>query len=285
MAFQLDTSDLPILGSYAAALQRWGSIIPTRGRAQDTRPLGSRRKTHVVIGKDEPTGDIYVQLYRTRVLTYHVNGNLTLNTGGWNTNSTLGLIHAVAPYHVGVTQRSGRLWVSAHHNGEEGWFWMEDNHITLEPRVVPDGRELFHVVDPKTVRVRRVNRKGMNELRKRFAPLYAFTAAYIKMMWTEHDGPNAARLRRSDETHPYTTSPFEPTDDPVVLRKQMAYAGWRHSTKGYIWGALRNDPRMADAGASLIRREYIDKALRYMFPDVAYHQVEVPLGQIASDAP
>lgn len=74
--------------SYTEAHDKWASIKPIRGRAdQNTRPLASRRNDHLTIRKDDTTSDIVVQLYYTDIVTYHTDGTITLIPYGSNTTN------------------------------------------------------------------------------------------------------------------------------------------------------------------------------------------------------
>lgn len=59
-------------------------------------------------------GDSYaVVLYNTDVVTYHPDDSVTINTGGWFTNSTMSRINAYAPQWVPrVFRHRNKLWLS-----------------------------------------------------------------------------------------------------------------------------------------------------------------------------
>lgn len=57
-----------------------------QGRCYESRKLANN--TYLKRGGWRPKGDIAVQLHSTDVITFHPNGDVTLNTGGWNTITT-----------------------------------------------------------------------------------------------------------------------------------------------------------------------------------------------------
>lgn len=66
--------------SYETAHRKWASIKPVRGRSdKNTRPLARRSNDNLTIHKDMTTGDIVVTLYRTEIIRYSADGDITLN--------------------------------------------------------------------------------------------------------------------------------------------------------------------------------------------------------------
>jgi len=99
---------LSTLHSYADALAKYNSIKPIRGNLYNVRPLDSRRAQHLRI---EMAGeDVCCVLYRTRVVTYHKTGAVTLNYGGWNTTETRAFVEALTGWWA--TSRAGQFFVA-----------------------------------------------------------------------------------------------------------------------------------------------------------------------------
>lgn len=71
--------------------------------------------------------DIAITLHSTDIVLYHIDGSITLNTGGWNTMTTRDRLHAYSPFRVG-TER-GTLYVTS--NGKRYRF---HDGITFGPR-------------------------------------------------------------------------------------------------------------------------------------------------------
>lgn len=64
--------------TYDQAAQKHASIVPIRGRAVDTRPLGNRRNDNLTIRRCPKTDAIIVRLYQTDIVTYNTDGTIDL---------------------------------------------------------------------------------------------------------------------------------------------------------------------------------------------------------------
>ena len=62
---------------------------------------------------------IAVRLHATNVVTYHRDGRIILNTGGWRTSTTKTRLNDYSP--ARISQRKGEWF--AHFNGEEHEFF------------------------------------------------------------------------------------------------------------------------------------------------------------------
>ena len=156
---RLRTGDIPSLSSHAEALAHWESVNPIRGRRDDERPIGDRRKSHMKIARNLDT--VICVLYETNVITFHPDNTITVCVPEeWRTNSTADFISAVLRdnlYYAGlkdndvvvsldIPQRLFRI-------GEKTRF-----------KLVPNGLEL---IEGNIVRnTHAVNRKVMNAARK-----------------------------------------------------------------------------------------------------------------------
>ncbi|AFU88327.1 hypothetical protein CcrSwift_gp334 [Caulobacter phage CcrSwift] len=84
-----------------------------------------------------------VRLHDTDVLTFHVNGAVEINTGGWNTLTTRDRINAFAPPHVRVYSDKGRAVVHALPAGASAVTWSSpaaSKPFAKRATVHPDGR-------------------------------------------------------------------------------------------------------------------------------------------------
>lgn len=91
------------------------------GRNRDSRKVA--RNTYL----QRRGNSIAVQLHDTDVVTFHPDGSVTLNTGGWNTVTTRDRMNAFSPLHV-WTER-GTAYVSS--NGKR---YRYHDGITFGPR-------------------------------------------------------------------------------------------------------------------------------------------------------
>ena len=108
--------------SYEQAKNRWESVKPIRGRAEDVRPVGNRRATEYRIVKEEDPkpfeeADVFKIIYygsssssyNTDYVTYYHDGRVTLDVGDYPSVGTSEIIDAFSPYTC--AKRNGRVWV------------------------------------------------------------------------------------------------------------------------------------------------------------------------------
>ena len=163
------------LRTYGMAKELYDSIKPIRGRADDVRPLGDRRRTHEVIRKvhvrHEETGamvEAYAcRLYSTDVVTYFPDGSITIYTGGWNTMSTMKFINWVSLVSV---------------SSSKGHVWLMDNQGKYHPfydTIRVDANNA--VINPKPFVRRVVDRQKSAEVRKAIKPFTDFCTTMLKL--------------------------------------------------------------------------------------------------------
>jgi hypothetical protein len=281
MGFHLETYDLPVLHDYAAAKRRFENTKPIRGRVDEVRPLGKRSKSHVRIemggdGTDMgcDTGDnVHVVLYSTRVVTYYPDGRIRLYVGNWSSDSTHQLINHVVPFHPRVHSFSGKSWFTSYHGWSSGEFV-----VPAEGALMQRGEyNTWELTNPERVTIQNINRKGMNEVRREYKPLYNYVRGLVKLTRNDFDGPNIARLpeRMAGMSAP---SNFHPTDDPEMLYQQVAAVA---RERGHSWisqWVRNNNPKLADASSYIISLAILDRFMRANLPDRCISDVELPLG-------
>jgi hypothetical protein len=107
-------------------------IKPIRGRAEETRPIGDRRKDWMRIEMD---GDVVAcLLYQTQVVRYYPDGRVGLRCGEWVTATTADFMHEHSPFTV---QRSYKnMWVSGPFgpNKSTQYLPMPQQELVLYPR-------------------------------------------------------------------------------------------------------------------------------------------------------
>ena len=87
MAFHIDTQGIPTLRTYEKASKLEASIKPIRGRSDNCKPIGDRKKQHMSIRRDG-NNVIRARLHNTDVVAFHEDGLIEINMGGWNSVST-----------------------------------------------------------------------------------------------------------------------------------------------------------------------------------------------------
>lgn len=140
---------------YEQFKQKWEETKPIRGRSEDIRPIGARRKQDEKIVRVDMLSGEYAyaaQLYRTNVVTYYPDGIVEITTGGWDTASTTEFITEHSPFMAG--RKEGNVWIRVPHNGgdtryipvisggvrlqqeEGGGNWLLLTEIKIKQRVV-----------------------------------------------------------------------------------------------------------------------------------------------------
>jgi hypothetical protein len=108
-------------------------------------------------------------MYHTDVLTYHKSGWITVNLGGWATQTTLAFISSVLGMHV--VQRHGRPWIYARAvvNGKtvEGYHTL---HVSGSNLLTPYelNPTMLVLQNPAPNKTHRINRAGANNVRKQY---------------------------------------------------------------------------------------------------------------------
>lgn len=88
--------NMPSLGSYRAAYQKWENTKPIRGRGWDCRPLGDRKHTNYRI--DKCYGDrIECVMYSTSCVIFYPDDVIEINP--WSSKSTNDFVNAILRNH------------------------------------------------------------------------------------------------------------------------------------------------------------------------------------------
>ena len=103
-------SGIDQINDYAIALKRWEDTKPIRGRAEDVRPIGKRRRDWELLVKDTRADGVWygARLYRTNVVMYSPDGRIEFRTGGWASVSTAEFMSAHSPFRA--TKTRGQVW-------------------------------------------------------------------------------------------------------------------------------------------------------------------------------
>lgn len=171
--------------TYQQIKDQYENTKPIRGRSDDVRPAGKRRRDWERIVKTEQ-GYAY-QMHGTNCVEF-TEGKLILRSGGWTTVGTGKFINDYGP--VACGKRYNALWVGLDkawsnspthdYNTEGGYIWVP---IPAKGEVTFTWNETRqkYVLDPLKIRVRTVNRKRANEARKRVKPLLDYCKAMLKL--------------------------------------------------------------------------------------------------------
>lgn len=125
--------------SYAKAELKYNNTKPVRGTT--VRPVGCRRSRYAKARIEKQDESYVLYLWRTPIVTYHKDGSILLNSGGWYTQSTAVAISALSPLTCWTSK--GELIV-AHRRGDyanmqrfvvprEGLLFKPDEAGKLQP--------------------------------------------------------------------------------------------------------------------------------------------------------
>ena len=178
--YQANFRDLPVLASYDEAL-KWESMIkPIRGRTPECKPLAKRRNTWVNIRKEADT--VICKLYNTDVITYHKDGRIIVNLGGWASPTTMSFIEELL--YVRTRIAHNRVWI---HVGTEDkpctrWYTLRVNEPNLLTRgTLKHGESRFIFHNPTSVPVHKINRAGANSVRKLYKPFRDYLVTTMRL--------------------------------------------------------------------------------------------------------
>jgi hypothetical protein len=91
------------------------------GRFAQQRKLANN--THA-LRKDD--GTIAIRLHATDIITFHPDGTIVANSGGWKTRTTKDRLNSYLP--VRINQNKGQ------------WYWAEGKLFTDGDKILPDGK-------------------------------------------------------------------------------------------------------------------------------------------------
>lgn len=97
--------------SYKWYEQKYNTTKPIRGRKEDVRPIGQRRRDwETITSRDVEGGKSYIaKLYNTNCVEYFPNGDIMIRCGDWATPTTAEFIHEHSPFRC--FKRHNKLWI------------------------------------------------------------------------------------------------------------------------------------------------------------------------------
>ena len=165
----LHRAGIPRIQSYARALKRYNDIAPIAGKGLNAgiRPLGARNRPWLLIDKGSDD-QIVCTLYRTDVVTFHPDGLVKINSGGYNTRTTCSFIQEV----LGVATRimDNKIIVS-----------LSGRQYTLDGELLLRYTEGWEVLNPTVSYVHTINRKVINKARKELEPFMQYLRGSVKL--------------------------------------------------------------------------------------------------------
>ena len=203
--------------SYNAALSRYNSIKPIRGRSEDVRPLARRSNDNLTIRQDPTTGDITIRLYRTDIIRY------TNDPDGDGYNNPIEL----DPYPSSLTNRvmSNILapyvythWADRHYTGLDyitevnGRYYNTPDYALIQP-----AEQGWHIIGGnKPFEVPRLNRKEAKQALRD-------TNFYTFQTWLN----TLIRLGNDPRSENWRSAPFDWSPHEAMKYLTAGEDGWR----------------------------------------------------------
>ena len=151
----------------------FNSVKPIRGRAEDVRPIGQRRRDWETIRMN---GDVVeCVLYKTPVVRYYPDGKIGFLCGGWATPSTAEFMHIHSP--LMARKKDNRIWVQETRESTAVYPLPESGEtvfvLTADNKWVPE--------NPITVNKLVIDKQKARDARAPFMPFIKFAEAFLKM--------------------------------------------------------------------------------------------------------
>ena len=194
--------DIPYLYNWMDASAHEAEVKPIRGRS-DCKPLGKRSKTHQTIRRDADDA-VICKLYNTDVVTYHKDGRIDINFGGWASQTTMKFIGALL--RVYLRQAHNRMWMQCkalNRADAIGWYPVWTDGPNLCKRNGSGDLDFLNSFTPAMF-THRINRKRTNNVRSKFKAFKDYLYQNMKIRdegfstqefgdmfgWLRHDLPN-----------------------------------------------------------------------------------------------
>jgi len=242
--FRANPNDVKVLRNYDEASRWEAKVKPMRGRAVECKPLGARNKSHANIRREND--DIVVRLYNTDIVRYKPDGSIIIRQGGYASQTTRKYLDAVLPMWFASHQGGATTVALVGVPGSQIMHSNGDNIFTVDPNSV---RLVF--TNPVPCIVHKVNRKGMNAVRAKYAVFINYMKNIRKLLGEERftSEPPEKRYLSDDELLALATS-SEPSDHYTA----MVYLAWN----GYYFNPRNPVIRFNTILVRLYRDEVLD---------------------------
>ena len=164
---QIANTGIARLTTYASALAFEQSVIPIRGRSPEVKPLGHRHRV------DEfkiraANGRVECIYHRTSVVVFKQDRTITIDCGGFNTQSTISFIGRVLGIWGRIFDSKIRLTV------KDKEYSMPEGGLKLD-------RD-FNVINPMQECIHKLSRKNLTNVRKQYAPFIKYADNTLRLL-------------------------------------------------------------------------------------------------------
>lgn len=167
---------------------KWVSTKPIRGRTEDIRPIGKRRRDwETVTRKDLGNGEYSycAKLWNTECVEYLPDGSIKLRIDGWATPSTAEFIYEHSPFRC--FKRNRKLWVYVREDADETKTYpLGEGDLHLLP---VDGGRWYRPAEPVKIKKQVVNRAKAKEARADVMAFLNWAKVMLKISdgWVMHE--------------------------------------------------------------------------------------------------
>lgn len=267
--------------TYDGIKKHYERTKPIRGRSEDIRPAGDRRRDWERVVKTE-RGYAY-QMRHIQCVEF-TEDKLILRTNGWTTVGTGKFINDHSALVCG--KRHNAIWLGiaslanspdrrvAHTYNSEGRFlWVpipKDGEVTF----TLDKAAQRYVLDPVKIQVRTVNRKRANEARKRLKPLLNYATSMLRLSDGEvqRDMMRTGTSRRDFNLFPSTDEEIHASFISLLYQTNQVWSDWQRGvTKYRIASVQRTLYKLHDAQSpEIYDYEWIDPSHQMPTNHVGY---------------
>jgi hypothetical protein len=226
---------VPRVQDYAQALRIHDNTKPLRGRADEIKPLGSRRDADTYHIRKH--GDaVELVLYKTPVITFMPDGEVALFVDSYNTVATHQFIHQVLGISAGGVRRTTVLTI----NNSKYTLAAKDK-LRLRKE---DGA--WQVLNPTQQWTWRLDRKAVTNVRAQYGEFYKYLKGFVNLR-TESITENAVWNPRTYDGILVQQSEFKNVFGLIQLREYcyMDKRGKQHIN----WVSVKPDQYKASSNA------------------------------------
>jgi hypothetical protein len=175
-------SGIRSIENYAVALHRYDTTKHIRGRNEDQRPLGDRKKINSFRMSKQVNGDIQCILYNAPVVTFTVADNIVINLHQWVSGSTCTFLNEVTGGRFSASKFDGSIVIRTNGGGN----YRLHSHVpsTLTRTKDPEGghgMDTFTLSDWDKRTVHMVDRAGKKAALEQYRVATEYLNAFVKL--------------------------------------------------------------------------------------------------------
>lgn len=163
--------------TYEQALANFESIVPIRGLAPETRPLGQRRQHHTYWVRKN--GDnVQYMVYRTPVITYTPGGTIEIRTDGYSSSTT----HSFIEWVLSLRCKGYNGKTAVYVDGDVRLIGGNDVLTLAVEKQESSGVVRYSPITKKeTLTQLTINRKAANNVRRRYKSFADYLKSFLNL--------------------------------------------------------------------------------------------------------